>query len=363
MNNKNLGLLAFLLLVPALPAKAATVAEVALLKGPQRTEALLEGARKEGKIVLYSAMIEDQALRPLAAAFTRKYPFITFDHWRADTLDLITQGLAEARAIAMVADIMECGGLSQALMRAYIVQPFYTPELARYAKERYDPNGAWAATRVSYFGPAYNTKLVRAADVPKTYQDLLDPKWKGQALAWASTAENRRRHDVHHVYPKLARRGEGRGLSSRAVEAECREPAWQPARSRQPWWPCSVQGEYPIALDIFLHHPIISAQKGAPVAPMPLEPVMSNASVLLLAKAAPHPHAAMLLIDYMFSKEGQTVLRDAEYFPSDPEVEIAKGLESIVPSKAHLAEKFISEEALFNDRGKAIALQKKYFDN
>lgn len=356
--NKKLNLLAFLLLAPAIPAKAATVAEIALLKGPQRTEVLLEGARKEGKIVLYSAMIEDQALRPLAAAFSKKYPFITFEHWRADSRDIINKSLAEARANAMVADIMEGGGLSQALMRANIVQPFTSPELARYAKERYDPNGAWAATRVSYFGPAYNTKLVRPADVPKKYEDLLDPKWKGK-LAWASTAET----GGAMMFITFIRSWLGEEKGEAYLRALSKQNVANLPGSPREVVNHVMQGEYPIALDIFLHHPIISAQKGAPVAPMPLEPVMSNASVLLLAKAAPHPHAAMLLIDYMFSKEGQTVLRDAEYFPSDPQVEIAKTLESIVPSKAHLAERFISEEALFNDRTKAIALQKKYFDN
>ena len=103
-------------------------------------------------------MIEDQALRPITQAFRQKYPFIEPEFWRADTRDLINKALAEARARAVVGDIIEGGGVSQALIKAGAVQAFSTPALAPYAKERYDSKGLWAATRVSYFGLAYNTQ-------------------------------------------------------------------------------------------------------------------------------------------------------------------------------------------------------------
>ena len=181
-------------------ANAQSVAEIANLKGPGREQTLIEGARKEGKVVIYSAMIEDQALRPITQAFRQKYPFIEPEFWRADTRDLINKALAEARARAVVGDIVEGGGVSQALIKAGAVQSFSTPAVAPYAKERYDPKGFWAATRVSYFGLAYNTRLVKAADAPKTYQDLTRPEMEGQAVLGRDHG-NRRRHDVHHLHP------------------------------------------------------------------------------------------------------------------------------------------------------------------
>src|SRR6476660_5282944 len=98
------------------PAMAATVAEIANLKGPEREKILIDGAKKEGKVVIYSAMIEDQALRPIALAFHRKYPFIEPEFWRADTRELLNKALAEARARAVVGDIIEGGGVPQALI-------------------------------------------------------------------------------------------------------------------------------------------------------------------------------------------------------------------------------------------------------
>jgi iron(III) transport system substrate-binding protein len=122
-----------------------------------------------------------------------------------------------------------------------------------------------------------------------------------------------------------------------------------------------MQGECTVALDIFLHHPIISAQKGAPVAPLPLAPVASNASVATLAKGATHPHAAMLLIDFLLSIEGQQVLEKADYLPAHPDVAPQASLAGIVPRTAHLEELFLSEEALFENRAKSLELQRKYF--
>jgi len=343
-------------LAPIGPVAAATIAEIAYLQGSQREQILVEGAKKEGKVVIYSAMIEDQALRPITQAFRQKYPFIEPEFWRADTRDLLNKALAEARARAVVGDIIEGGGVSQALIKAGILQSFMTPAFAPYDKQRYDTKGSWAATRVSYFGLAYNTRLVKAEDAPKTYEGLLDPKWKGK-LCWAATTETGGAM-MFITFIRLIM-GEEKG------EAYLRDLAKQNI-SNLTGSPREVvnkvmQGECAIAINIFLHHPVISAQKGAPVAPQPLEPVMSNASVVTLAKGAPHPHAAMLLIDYLLSKDAQEVLEKADYLPAHPDVKPQSSLQSIVPSMANLQERFLSEEFMFDQRAKSIDLQKKYF--
>ena len=76
-----------------------------------------------------------------------------------------------------------------------------------------------------------------------------------------------------------------------------------------------MAGEYAMCLDAFLHHPIISARKGAPVASLPLDPVITVVSSVMLPKSPPHPYAAMLFIDYLLSKEGQGKLQGGRLFP------------------------------------------------
>ena len=89
----------------------------------------------------------------------------------------------------------------------------------------------------------------------------------------------------------------------------------------------------------------------------------SAEAVVTLMKGTQHPHAAMLFIDFLLSKEAQQVLEKAEYFPAHPEVAPTKSLEPIVPSKAGLKSRFLSEEYMFAARNKSIELQKKYFQS
>ena len=335
---------------------AATVAEIANLQGPGREPALIDAARKEGKVVIYSAMIEDQALRPITQAFRQKYPFIEPEFWRADTRDLINKVLAEARGRAVVGDIVEGGGVSQALIRAGAVQAFATPALAPFAKERYDSKGSWAATRVSYFGLAYNTRLVKAEDAPKTYEGLLDPKWKGK-LCWAATTETGGAM-MFITFVRLVmgeEKGEAylRDLSKQNIGNLTGSPREVVNKV--------MQGECAVAINIFLHHPVISAQKGAPVAPRPLEPVMSNASVVTLDEGR-HPSACRHAADRLSPVEGGPAgAEKADYLPAHPDVKPQASLQHIVPSMAGPSERFLSEEYMFEPAGEVARAAEKIF--
>ncbi len=349
---------AALLTSAVVPARTATLDEIARMPAAEREAALVEGARREGKVMIYSAMIEDQALRPMMAAFRAKYPFIDAQFLRVDTRELINRTLAEVRARAVTVDVVEGGSISPALTRAGVVQPFHLPILASIPQDVYDPKGMWAATRLSYFGLAYNTKLVRADEAPRTYEDLLDPKWSGK-MAWAAASET----GGAIMFLTALRKTMGEEKGEAFIRKLADQKIINATGSAREIVNKTMAGEFSISLGIFLHHPIISAQKGAPVAPLPLEPVYENASVMLLLKQAPHPHAAILLMDFLMSKKGQEVIRDAEYFPSDPQVETSKALDPIIPAKAGLKHIFLSEDELFAGRVKSLDLQKKLFQN
>ena len=87
----------------------------------------------------------------------------------------------------MVADIVEGTGVGEIVVQSGIAQPAWSPHLAGIPAERRDPRGVWAPTRMSYFAAAYNTKLVPTGTQPKTYDELLDPKWQGK-IAWPLTS-------------------------------------------------------------------------------------------------------------------------------------------------------------------------------
>ena len=105
-----------------------------------------------------------------------------------------------------------------------------------------------------------------------------------------------------------------------------------------------IVGEYAIGLQIFNHHAVISAQKGAPVDWIKMEPATGTLSVISIHKNAPHPNAAKLLVDFIISKEGQQVMRDADYLTADPAVPAR--VPELKPEEGHFRVRFFSPEAI-----------------
>jgi ABC-type Fe3+ transport system substrate-binding protein len=324
------------------PAAALTAAEILNYQGPDRDQILLEGAKKEGEVVLYSGIIVNQALRPLTDAFTKKYPFLKMTFWRGDSEEMVPKLLAEERADKVVADIVEATGAGEQAIGAGLVQPFSSPVLADYPEKYRDPRNLWMPTRLSYFSIAYNTKLVPPDTVPKTYEALLDPQWQGK-MAWPFGAASAANLFVTNL--RLAwGEDKARAYFEKLAQQKIINFASGAARTLVDR---VLAGEYPIALAIYAHHPLISKAKGAPVDSQLLDPVASAAGGMVVPKNLPHPYAAMLLVDFLLSKEGQEIMAKAEYFPARPDVPALPMLAPIVPQNAGFTENYISPPKLY----------------
>ena len=348
--------LAAVLLLSAAPAAALTQSEIANYGGPDRQKILEEGARREGAVTFYTAMIVDQATRPLIEAFQKKYPFVKAEYWRGESRAIIQKVLAEMRSDNLVADVVESTGIAGGFIHAGVVQPFTSPELAIYDAKYLDPKHLYAPTRISYFGTAYNTKLVASADAPKSYADLLDAKWKGK-IAWRVDADT---GSTLFVANLVTAWGEAKAESYLKRFAAQNIVAFD--GSARTLVNRVMEGEYPIAVHIFAHHPLISARAGAPVTTVLMEPVASASGTLLLPKGVRHPHAAMLLIDFILSKEGQETLKRSDYFPSRADVEPDDYLKPVVPRYRGLQENYLRPEVMYEQSEKLQALYDRYFN-
>jgi iron(III) transport system substrate-binding protein len=107
-----------------------------------------------------------------------------------------------------------------------------------------------------------------------------------------------------------------------------------------------IAGEMLLALNIFAHHPLISQSKGAPVATALLDPTASTVGTMIVPKGVRHPHAAMLLADFILSQEGQTILAKAGYFPTRENVPTRADVAPVLEALAHVSEQFVPPEAL-----------------
>ena len=351
------GLLVFGALAAFGAARAAAQAAAdnpAMYKGPDREQRLLDGAKKEGQVTVYSSMIVDQALRPLVEGFQKKYPFMKAQYVRDDPPQQLQKLMAEARAGRMVADVLESTGLEVPVRKADIDQPFWSPQIEAYQPERRDPENYWAPTRFSYLGACYNTNLVKPADLPKSFEDFTDPKWKGK-IAWSGTVIGAM------LFITGVRNFMGEDKARTYLEKLAKNDIVSIPSANRVVVDRVMAGEYSLCLDAFLHHPIISARKGAPVAPLPLEPVLTVVSSVMLPKAPPHPHAAMLFIDYLLSKDGQQKLQGADYFPAHPGVPASPDLDKIVPQKIALHENFIAPARMNADLARSRSLYQELF--
>jgi iron(III) transport system substrate-binding protein len=337
-------------------ASAQSPQDILLYAGPDREQKLVEGAKKEGQVVIYAALIQNQAMRPIAEGFGKKYPFIKLTTWRADSEDIVQKAAAEVRANNIVADVIEGTGAGEEAVEANIAQPYYAPAVAGFAETYRNRAGLWAPTRLSYYGIAYNTRMVPADRVPKSYDDLLDPQWKGKMawrigsstgtplfltnlrLAWGE--ENAKAYFDKLKDQKIVNFGAG---SARTLVDRV------------------IAGEYAIALNIFAHHPLISKGKGAPVNSQLMDPVASTAATMSVVRGLHHPYSAMLLVDYILSKEGQGLLARAEYFPVDPEVAPLPALAPVVPRTAGVPENFVGPDKLIKYTDSSEEIFQKLF--
>ena len=286
--------------------------------GQAADAALIEAAKKEGRVLWYTTLIVNQVVIPLKTAFEKKYPGVTLDYARNDEGPTAIRLLNEAKAGKVQADIFDGLTVNVPLKREGLLARIEIPNASDYPAEMKDADGAWHALLLFVFGPGYNTNLVSKADAPKTYQDLLDPKWKGK-MAWNPNSSAGAIGFVGNIMLSM---GPDKGMDY--LRALAKQNVVNVEASSRAILDQVIAGEYPMGLMMFNNHTVISARKGAPSDWTPLEPVPVAFDALGIMKDAPHPNAARLLVEFLLSEEGQTVLKEADYLPANARVPAMK---------------------------------------
>jgi iron(III) transport system substrate-binding protein len=272
-----------------------SITELALYQGSDRESILIEGAKKEGQLTFYTS--NTWVAGPVSQEFEKKYPFIKANVWRSDSKALLKRLTEEHSAGKYLADVVETSPeYVNLLVRASLLQDHYSPELSAYDDEAKvkGKNGVLAWTnREIYISLGYNTNLVPAAEAPKTLKDYLDPKWKGKmAIAGTTTGTQW----IGAVWDTMGREFLEK-LSTQEINVQNMSGA---ALSG-----LVASGEVPLSPTIFNSNIFTHKQKNAPVEWRPIDPVIAGVGSSGLVVNAPHPHAALLFLDYLHSKLGQ----------------------------------------------------------
>jgi len=302
-------LLFLFVLFPTAPSsgqsvKPSTLAELAVYNGPDREQILVAGAKKEGKVVWYTALAGG-SYKELAQAFERKYS-VPVEAYRGSSRDLIAKVLAESQAKKYLMDVAESSPPLLMLMRAMKrLTPFYVPHLAKFSADAKEDAGKgavfWATDRESYMGFGYHKDKLPAHAVPKNYEGLLHPALRGR-MAFVTTDTGSRT-----VGAMLRTKGEEFLKKLRAQDITLYSVSGQALNDM------IASGEVEASPTIFRNHALVAAEKKAPVAWAPMDIVPASAGSAGLSAQAPHPHAAVLFIDFLFSPEGQKILENYEY--------------------------------------------------
>jgi iron(III) transport system substrate-binding protein len=302
--------LAWVLLPTSAPAQPAGVEAIANYAGADRQRVLEAGARREGSILLYTTGTQT---RPLLERFQQKYPYLKIELVRAGSTDVARKVLEEYQAGYEKVDAFELATHGLVVPRdENILQPFGSPELAAYPPDAIEPKRNWAVVRESYTGIGLNTKLLAPDKAPKTYADLLDPQWKGRmALSGSSTTP------INWVGAMVIIQGVDFVRKLGAQNIRVYNITGRALANLM------VSGEVMLSPTIYNSHVAESAGKGAPLAWFSPGLVPVTDSGVAIARKAPHPHAAMLLIDFLMSKEGAMLWEQIGY--DSPRRDMAAG--------------------------------------
>jgi iron(III) transport system substrate-binding protein len=288
---------ALLLVYSVTDAYAASAPDMALYRGPDREQRLIEGAKKEGQLMFYNA---NTWMDTVAQEFEKKYAFVKVTTWRSEGRDLLKRVLEEYASGRYSADVVESSTGIEVLHRKGLFQEHYSPEIQAYSddvKEKGKNGGVFFwANRELYIGLGFNTKAVATAGAPKNYMDLLDPKWKGKLTLSGGSSGPRW---IGHVLNVM-----GRDFVEKLSRQDVKVQNIVPAALAN----LVISGEAPLSPTIFDSNIITAKRQGAPVEWRPLEPVLTNVGASGMTAKAPHPHAALLFLDYLHSKEGQQVV-------------------------------------------------------
>jgi len=300
---------AFLTTTPAWSqsGKPSSAAEIAAYTGPDRERLLVEGAKREGKLVWYTTLAAVQN-KQLATTFEAKYPGVKVEAYRAGSSALVQRILNEAQARRHIADAIETTLPGLLTFRDnQLLLPYTSPYLAAFpedSKEKGPGNLVlWTIDRESYIGFAYNKNLLRAADVPKNFDGLLKPALKNNlGLAGDDTG-------ARSIGAMVKVKGEEfiKKLKEQNIKA------YMMAGSALTQLVAS--GEVPASPSQFYSATHVAAQKGAPVVWVPMDINVVGAGGAAVYANTQRPHAALLFADFLLSPDGQKLLEDL-YFGS-----------------------------------------------
>ena len=301
--------LALAALTMAWPALAQD-ASLLTYEGADRTQRLVAAAQKEGTFTLYTSIAEKD-IAPLLGPFEKKYG-IKVRVWRAGSDKVLQRTLTETAGKRYEVDAIHISAPEmEALHIEKVLQPVSDPAFRDLLPGTVPAHREWVATLLTVFVQAYNTNQIRKEDLPKSFDDLLNPKWKGKLGI--------EMEDFDWFAATVTAMGEAKGMklfrdivASNGVSVR---------KGHSLLTNMVGAGEVPLALTVYNYMPEAARKKGVPIGWFVMEPAIARANGIGISRRAPHPNAALLFYDYLLAPDAQKILASMDYVPTNAQVE------------------------------------------
>ena len=279
-----------------------TARELATYSGADRHDKLLELAKKEGELSVYHVY---PALPAVIAAFTKKYG-LKVKAWRAGSEAVLQRVSAESRGGRFEVDIVQNNAPeNEAAWREKLLQEVWSPYLKDLIPAAVPAHHGWVGITLDIWTAAYNTSNVKKDELPKTYADLAEARWKGRLgieannHAWFGTL-------MEELGPAQGQRLFDNIMASNGISAR---------KGHSVLANLVASGDVPLGITVYSWIPEQLKKKGAPIENHVIQPLLAQPSTLALMKRAPNPASALLFYDFMLG-EGQKLLADAQFVPT-----------------------------------------------
>jgi iron(III) transport system substrate-binding protein len=275
----------------------AVLAKLNNLSPDQRQKTLVEKAKAEGEVAFYSSL-QAQQIDPFIQVFRKRYPFIKVNPYRVSGNRQVIKIQTEMNAGNHLFDVTN-GSAEQAsaLKKIGAIDPYASPQREFFSGANKDKDGYFTSLYVIPIVLGYNTSMVKRAEAPKSYEDLLQPKWKGnmflddEAYEWFAVLLKHFGREKGLQYMKALAKQDLRMVRGRTAQSQL-----------------LAAGERALAIVLSGHTVWEMKTKGAPLEGVILDPYFAQANKLMLARHAPHPYSAALFIDWALSEEGQSMI-------------------------------------------------------
>jgi iron(III) transport system substrate-binding protein len=279
-------------------ASAQSFAELASNDNPARHQRLVEAARKERSLTFYTS-IPEKDMAVLSADFEKRYG-IHVNVWRASTVKILQRLVAEKRANHWEFDAVDISSPElEALYQEKVLQEVNSRLQNELMEEAMPAHRGWAPQFLSVFVQAYNTNAVKAEQLPKTYADLLDPKWKGMLGVEVNDS------DWYCGQVKFL----GHEKGTRLFQEIAARNKWSVRSGHSLLANMVVSGEVPLALTTYSYMIDQARLRGAPVDWFAINPVIGRSNGIGVSRNPPHPNAALLFYEYMISDAQPLILK------------------------------------------------------